>query len=808
MDFEKLGVFYLGREYDLGTGQATEAPVLYDSRDLVTHAVCVGMTGSGKTGLCLGLIEEAAIDGIPVIAIDPKGDLGNLLLTFPELSQSDFRPWIDEDEARRQGHSADDFAEVQARAWREGLAQWGQQPERITRLRSSAEFAIYTPGSRAGLPVSVLSSFAAPPASLREDSEGAAERAGNTATSLLALAGAPSAARSREHTLVAAILATAWKAGQDLDLAGVIQQVQRPPFQKIGILDLESFFPEKERFDLALKLNGVLAAPGFEQWLEGEPLDVAAFLRTPAGKPRVSIFSIAHLGDAERMFFVSLLLNQVLAWTRAQTGTSSLRAIVYMDEIAGYFPPVANPPSKGPLLTLLKQARAFGVGVVLATQNPVDLDYKGLANTGTWFLGRLQTERDKARVLDGLEGAAAGSIDRAEADRILSSLGKRVFLLHNVHDARPTVFQTRWTLSYLRGPLSRDQIRSLRTPGPTGSDTGPTGADQGPTGSDRGPTRSESVPTGSTPGRARVARPVVPPGIEQYFLPDAARGRAEVPPPVYAPVVVGAARVSFSDAKLKINESRDVLFATSIGAGPIPVDWEAAVALDTSPASLSQQPSSPDASYEEVPAAALQPKNYAAWQKAFAQWLAHTQRIELKRHPATKLISHAGESERDFAARVQDALHAERDADIESLRKKFAAKREALLERIRKAEAAVTREEQQASQQKTQTMLSAGAAMIGALFGRKVASAGNLGRATTAARGMGRTMKEGQDVKRAQENVQALHAQLKTFDEGVEQEIEAITARFDAPAALETIALTPKRGQVAVQFVALGWDPR
>ena len=794
MDFEKLGVFYLGREYDLGAGRATEAPVLYDSRDLVTHAVCVGMTGSGKTGLCLGLIEEAAIDGIPVIAIDPKGDLGNLLLTFPELSQSDFRPWIDEDEARRQGHSPDDFAGVQARAWREGLAQWGQQPERITRLRSSAEFAIYTPGSRAGLPVSVLSSFAAPPPSQREDAEAAAERAGNTATSLLALAGAPSEARSREHTLVATILAAAWKAGQDFDLAGVIQQVQRPPFQKIGILDLESFFPEKERFDLALKLNGVLAAPGFEQWLEGEPLDVAAFLRTPAGKPRVSIFSIAHLGDAERMFFVSLLLNQVLAWTRAQTGTSSLRAIVYMDEIAGYFPPVANPPSKGPLLTLLKQARAFGVGVVLATQNPVDLDYKGLANTGTWFLGRLQTERDKARVLDGLEGAAAGSIDRAEADRILSSLGKRVFLLHNVHDARPTVFQTRWTLSYLRGPLSRDQIRSLRSQGPTGSDKGPTGSDK--------------VQSRSEPVRARAARPVVPPGIEQYFLPDAARGRAEVPPPVYASVVVGAARVSFSDTKLKINESRDVLFATPVGAGPIPVDWEAAVALDTPLGLLSQQPSSPDASYAEVPAAALQPKNFAAWQKAFAQWLSHTQRIELKRHPATKLISHAGESERDFVARVQDALHADRDADIESLRKRFAAKREALLERIRKAEAAVTREEQQASQQKTQTMLSAGAAMIGALFGRKVASASNLGRATTAARGMGRTMKEGQDVKRAQENVQALHAQLKTFDEGVEQEIEAITARFSGPAELETIALTPKRGQVAVQFVALGWDPR
>ena len=800
MDFEKLGVFYLGREYDLAAGRPTDTPVLYDSRDLVTHAVCVGMTGSGKTGLCLGLIEEAAIDGIPVIAIDPKGDLGNLLLTFPELSPSDFRPWIDEDEARRQGQAPDDFAAAQARAWREGLAQWGQQPDRISRLRSSADFAIYTPGSRAGLPVSVLSSFAAPAASLREEGEALAERAGNTATSLLALAGGASEARSREHTLVATILTTAWKAGQDLDLAAVIQQVQRPSFQKIGILDLESFFPEKERFDLALRLNGVLAAPGFEQWLEGEPLDVAALLRTPAGKPRVSIFSIAHLGDAERMFFVSLLLNQVLAWTRAQTGTSSLRAIVYMDEIAGYFPPVANPPSKGPLLTLLKQARAFGVGIVLATQNPVDLDYKGLANTGTWFLGRLQTERDKARVLDGLEGAAAGSIDRAEADRILSSLGKRVFLLHNVHDAKPTVFQTRWTLSYLRGPMSRDQIRSLRT--------GPTRSDSGPTRSDSGPTRSGQPVSGPTLAAPGTARPVVPPGIDQYFLPDRAAGRGDVAPPAYVPVIIGAARVSFSDTKLKINESRDVLFATPIGSGPVPVDWTAASALETPLTALSQQPSSADASFAEVPAAALQPRNYQAWQKDFSAWLSQTQTIELKRHPPTKLTSHATESERDFVARVQDMLHADRDADVESLRKKFAAKRESLLERIRKAEAAVAREEQQASQQKTQTMLSAGAAMIGALFGRKVASVGNLGRATTAARGVGRSMKETQDVKQAQENVQALQGQLKTFDEGVEQEIQAIAARYDVAAEFETIALAPKRGQVDVQFVALGWDPR
>ncbi len=460
-DFEKLGLFYLGRRYDMAAGRPLDEAVLYDSRDLVTHAVCVGMTGSGKTGLCLSLIEEAAIDGVPVIAIDPKGDLGNLLLTFPQLSAGEFRPWIDEDEARRKGQTADAFAAAEAERWRAGLAEWGEDGARIERLKSAAEFAIYTPGSRAGVPVSILSSFAAPPAAARADGEAMAERAASTATSVLSLAGLDAPPRSREHTLVTSLFGAAWAEGRDLDLATLIQQVQTPPFTKVGVVDLDAFFPAKERFELAMRINGLLAAPGFAQWMEGEPLDPASLLYTPKGKPRVAVFSIAHLGDAERMFFVSLLLNQIVAWMRGQTGTTSLRAVIYMDEILGYFPPVANPPSKAPLMTLLKQGRAFGLGVVLATQNPVDLDYKGLANTGTWFLGRLQTERDKARMLDGLEGAAAGSMDRAETDRLLSALDKRVFLLHNVHDKAPMVFQTRWTLSYLRGPLSRDQIRAL-----------------------------------------------------------------------------------------------------------------------------------------------------------------------------------------------------------------------------------------------------------------------------------------------------------------------------------------------------------
>jgi Helicase HerA, central domain len=780
VDYEKLGLFYLGREYDLAAQKTTGVPVLYDSRDLVTHAVCVGMTGSGKTGLCLGLIEEAAIDGVPVIAIDPKGDLSNLLLTFPGLAPQEFRPWIDEDEARRAGQSPDLFAEDQARRWKEGLAEWGQDGARIDRLRQSADFAVYTPGSRAGHAVSVLSSFAAPPAAVRDDGELVGERASSTATSVLTLAGAEAAPRSREHTLLALLFSTAWAAGKDLSLAGLIEQVQSPPFEKVGILDLESFFPRKDRFDLALQLNGILAAPGFDQWFSGEPLDPAALFRTAQGKPRVSIFSIAHLGDAERMFFVSLLLNQVVGWMRAQTGTSSLRAIVFMDEISGYFPPVANPPSKGPLLTLLKQARAFGVGVVLATQNPVDLDYKGLSNIGTWFIGRLQTERDKARMLDGLEGAAAGALDRAEADQLLSMLPKRVFLLHNIHQPKPTVFQTRWTMSYLRGPMSREQLTALMPVAPV---------------SRPAQTARPIEPTGTT-----GTRPVLPPDIEQYFVPGPAHS--------YAPVALGAARVSFSDTKLGIQETRDVLYAAPIENAAVPVDWQQAESLDIATAELEREPASAGASYETLPAAAQQKRSYAAWQKSFSQWLSHSQRIDLFRHRGTKLTSTAAESERDFMARVQDARRATRDAEIEAVRRKFAAKREALAERLRKAQAATEREQQQASEQKTQTMLSVGAAALGALFGRKAISTGTLGRATTAARGMGRSMKEAGDVKRAKETADAVREQLEAFDATLLEQTQEIAAKFDTPVELERLPLTPKRGQVAVQFVALGWLPR
>ena len=771
-DFDKLGVLYLGRPYDLATKQGGPGPLLYDSKDLVTHAVCVGMTGSGKTGLCIGLLEEAALDGIPALIIDPKGDLPNLLLTFPELRPEDFRPWINEDDATRKGLSPDDFARQQADLWTKGLAGWGQDGERIRRLRAAADFSVYTPGSNAGMPVSILKSFAAPAPAVREDTELMRDRISTAATSLLALLGIEAdPLQSREHILLSNIFSSAWQAGVDLDLPGLIRQIQSPPFERVGVLGLEDFFPPKDRFGLAMLLNNLLAAPGFELWLEGEPLDIGRMLHTAEGKPRHTIFSIAHLGDAERMFFVSLLLNEVLGWVRTQPGTSSLRALLYMDEMFGYFPPVANPPSKLPLLTLLKQARAYGLGVVLATQNPVDLDYKGLANTGTWFIGRLQTERDKARLLEGLEGAAAGAagtFDRSATEQIIAGLGNRVFLMNNVHEDAPEVFETRWTMSYLRGPLTRNQIKMLMAErkghGGAGWPPPPVPGIPGLPRRRRRPGRpvaaasAAASPPAAAFGAASGERPLLPPDLPQYFVPRRSQAPAGARL-VFSPRVVGSALVRFTESKLAVDLTQPVVVAAVPGEGPVPLDWEAASPLEVALEDLEAQPSE-EGAYDPLPAPAGEPKRYAGWGRDLALWLYRSQSLPLLSSPGLELVSAPGEDEREFRIRVQQAARESRDEWADKLRQKYATRTATLEERLRKAQQAVEREADQARDQKTQTAVSFGATLLGAFLGRKKISMSSLGRATTAVRGVSRSARAQEDVGRAKETVATLQQQL------------------------------------------------
>ncbi|NOZ61255.1 MAG: ATP-binding protein [Calditrichaeota bacterium] len=793
-DFEKLGVFYLGREYDVDDRKMKDDLLLYDSKDLVTHAVCVGMTGSGKTGLGIGLLEEAAIDGIPAIIVDPKGDLTNLLLTFPNLKPDDFLPWINADDARKKDLSPEEFAAKQAELWKNGLAQWEQDGARIRRLRDAAEFAIYTPGSEAGIPVSILESFAAPDAMILEDTDLIRERINTTVTSLLSLMGIEAdPLQSREHILLSNILNNFWQQGKDLDLAGLINAIQSPPMTKIGVFDLESFFPSKDRFGLAMKLNNLLAAPGFDIWLKGEALDIDRILFASNGKPRMSIFSIAHLNDAERMFFVSLLLTQILGWMRTQSGTTSLRSLFYMDEIFGYFPPVANPPSKAPLLSLLKQARAFGLGIVLATQNPVDLDYKGLSNTGTWFIGRLQTDRDKQRVLDGLEGAnVSGGFNRRKMEQILAGLGKRVFLMNNVHETEPVIFHTRWVMSYLRGPLTRNQIKKLM-------------ADK-----KKFMSASASEPQTKTAAQKKKSasqRPAIPPEIPQYFYPIK-KEQSTAANLFYEPMLMGIGSVYFTGKLLKKSVQKNVSLLADFPDGRGFVNWEQGKETNILDDQLNKEPERKNAEFGEPPSTATNPKNYQAWSKDFKEWLYRNKILELWTSRALKMNSFPGESERDFRIRLQMIARERRDEMVEKLRKKYAAKMQSIETKIQRAEFALEREQEQAKQQKVQTVISLGTTLLGAFLGRKAVSRSTVGRATTAARGASRAMKEAKDVARAERKLEDLQRQMENLQGDLAREIEDIKAKFNPlTEELDIFELTPKKSDVSVSLVALTWVP-
>jgi len=789
---------HLGGLVDAATGERTDGAAIIPTSDLTTHGVIVGMTGSGKTGLCVVLLEEAAIDGVPALCIDPKGDLGNLLLNFPTLAPTDFADWVDPAEAARKGLSVADYAAQTATQWKSGLADWGQPPERIARLRDAVDMAIYTPGADSGLPLSMLQSFKAPPAALASDATAFAERVAAVASGLLTLLGRDvDPLRSREHILISNLLDKAWREGRDMDLAQLIGAIQKPSIERLGALDLETFYPAKERLELALALNAILASPGFAAWTQGEPLDAQRLLFTPEGKPRIVVLSIAHLSDSERMFVVTLVLNEMIQWMRKQSGTSSLRAILYMDEIAGYFPPTANPPSKPPMLTLLKQARAFGLGCVLATQNPVDLDYRGLSNTGTWFIGRLQTERDKMRVMEGLEGVSGGQpFDKTAMEQTIAGLGKRVFLLHSVHEPAPITFETRWTLSYLAGPMTREQIKSVTAHAPSPA------AVSGSTAS------ASALSTGTTGGglasldAKAASAPVLPPDVPQYFLPPDTDG-----PLVYNPVVLGLADVSFTNAKLGVTESRRVTLMASIDDGPIALEWDSAERVELEPSALEQR-GRDGAAFGAIPAVASKAKNYGVWSKSLQKWVVANETVTLYKSAAFKTTSQPGETEAQFRIRLQVMAHEARDAKIEVLRGKYAAKLTAAQDKLRRAEQAVQRESQQASQAKMDTAISVGGAILGAIFGRGKVGVGTLGKVATATRGAGRAMQQSGDVARAQETLAAEQQKYAELEAKLQAEVDALGAAYDAQQEqLEEVIVRAKSTDVQVQLCALLWVP-
>jgi len=793
---DRPGTFYLGRRYDLSAGKLLPEEVRYDSKDLTTHAVCVGMTGSGKTGLCLALLEEAALNGIPALAIDPKGDLGNLLLSFPQLRGDDFRPWVDPGQAERQGISLDELAQATADKWRGGLAEWGQDGSRIQRFNDAVDKVIYTPGSTAGVPLTVLKSFACPPPQVMDDAEAAAQHVQSASSGVLALLGeSADPVTSREHILISNVLLHAWRGRRDLDLTALIRDVHRPPFDSIGALDVESFLPAAKRMELGMKLNNLLASPSFAGWREGEPLDIGRLLYAPDGKPRLAVASIAHLNDAERMFFVTILLNEALSWMRSQPGTGSLRALLYMDEVFGYFPPVGNPPSKTPMLTLLKQARAYGLGCVLATQNPVDLDYKGLSNAGTWFLGKLQTERDKARVVEGLQGVAAEAgegFPRAELERQLSSLGNRVFLMHNVHAKAATVFQSRWALSYLSGPLSRPQIARLmegRKPAPP---VAPPDA--------ASPSPAAAAPAASGP--ASGGRPLVPPGIAERF---AVPAPTAAPPSAvaYEAALLGRARVAYGAADAAGPQSVAILQRLGRRSVPEPA-WQGAV-LREEPLELAEAPVVvPTASFQPPPAELLQLRNYARWERELKDWLP----FYLKRRrwhcqlpgETKRRESLPGESEVAFRQRVAEAARDGLAAERLRIENKHEIRIRRQREALARAEARVAEHDARFFSRVFEMVLR----VFEVLFVRW--SGGRSRRQAVTSTSARDAVMQRQRKSSARQKVDQEQEQLAALEAALEDELAVAETRV-APEALAVEAFdeTPPKSGVTVEKVELVW---
>jgi len=825
-DIERKVSFYLGKEYDLEKGQVLDdAHVMYDARDLTTHAVCIGMTGSGKTGLGVTVLEEAAMDGVPAIVIDPKGDLTNLLLTFPELRPEDFEPWINPDDAHRKGQTVAEFAAATANQWREGLAAWGQDGDRVRRLREAAEFAIYTPGSDAGLPVSVLQTFAAPNLSWDEDAETLRELIAGTVSGLLGLVGIDAdPVQSREHILLSSIFEHAWRQAQSLDMATLIGQIQSPPMTKMGVFDIDTFYPPKDRFGLAMALNRLVAAPSFQNWITGEPLDIEQIIHTPAGKPRIAVFYIAHLADAERMFFVTLLLQQIIGWMRRLSGTTSLRCLVYFDEIFGYFPPYPlNPPSKTPLLTLLKMARAFGVGLMLATQNPVDLDYKGLTNTGTWFVGKLQTDRDKARVLEGMAGVvseAGTMLDPRYLDRLISSLSSRVFILHNVHEKQPILYSTRWALSYLRGPMTRDQVRELMrdhkaslTPSEplaawgTGSQS-PERAVATTAAQPAGP----ELPPGYTPVQpvvnSRVAQYVLPVDVSEQSALQSFTGQFRGKPLIkstqvaYEPFYVALATVSYADTRRTQTQQEELGYLVPLPEAHALVEWESGLSNALDSRDLGTEPV-PGAIYATLPSGMTDSPPYTRMRDDLVDFVFRQHSLPLFVNERLKLTSDIGESREAFVQRCQ------REAEVQ-LREAEAKERDRLIkeidrlqERLRKEELELEQDRATLNGRRGEEFLSGAETLISVLTGRRRSSA-----LSSAARKRTSTSRARANVRESEETIAKLQSDIADLERKRDEALSDLRKSWaSAPDEVTEQPLRPRKSDIRISAYGLAWRP-
>jgi hypothetical protein len=804
--------FYLGRKVDLGKKTITDESVMYDPADLTTHMFVTGMTGSGKTGLCISLMEEAALQGIPAIIIDPKGDLTNLLLHFPDFLASDFEPWIDPEAARREGKTTGQLATDTAATWQKGLQDWGITSETVRALKMAAEFAIYTPGSNSGIPVNILSSFAAPGIDWNENQEVLRERIASSITALLGLIGYSDIdpLSSREHILLSNIMEHFWSQNISFDLTDLILKTQEPPFERLGAFPIEKLFPEKERFALAMKLNNFLASPSFQTWLTGQTLDVQQLLFSPSGKPRHSVFYLAHLSENERMFFVTLLYGAVETWMRRQSGTIGLRALVYFDEIVGYLPPISRPPSHTIMLRMLKQARAFGVGMILTSQNPVDLDYKALSNAGTWMIGRLQTDQDKQRLMDGLQ-SASGSIDRNEADKLLSNLGKRVFVLHNVHSKGLTVFNTRWAMNYLAGPMTRNQLSAMNALVGASLST-VNGVFDKPVENASANSVSTSPSQISSATEASSKRPVLPSGIDEFFLPNsltlenAARisqislnSQAKLEKIVYHPTLLAQAEVRYLDRKYNLQTIQQKTALVEVES-PRMIRWEDFLARSVLDSELASGPI-PQVDFQTAPAWVSDLKNLKSLQADFLEWVYRNASVQVRANETLKLFVGPEISSAEFRKQCSDTVREKLNAEMVKLKTLYEKKLDALEDKLEKEKRDVKTAETKLDQRRMEELGTTGELVLSFLSSRKKSISSSLTKRRMTSQAKATLEEEKLDVEQAQRNLDALEAEMI-------QAVRQLESDWANKANdIIEISISPLKKDVFMQTFGVAWLP-
>jgi DNA helicase HerA-like ATPase len=791
VDVER-GRFYIGGDIDPTSGDQTGHPRLYDAHDLTTHGVIVGMTGSGKTGLGIIFLEEALLSGIPALIIDPKGDMGNLLLNFPGFRPEDFRPWIDEGEAQRKGVTPDQFAARTAELWKNGLARWQIGSDRLTQLGTGAEFSIYTPGSRAGIPMNIVGSLAAPDLNWDAEAETGRDEIEGFVSSLLVLAGIEAdPISSREHILLSNIIEKAWKSGTDLDLARLIAQVMDPPLRKLGVFEVDTFFPPKDRTALAMRLNGLVASPSFNAWMEGPPVDIQSILFTRDGKPRAAVVYLQHLGDQERQFIVTLLLSKMVTWLRRQPGTSDLRALVYMDEVFGFAPPTAEPPSKKPILTIFKQARAHGVGMVLSTQNPVDLDYKVMSNAGTWLIGRLQTERDKARILEGLK-SASGAVDVARFDKLIGDLDKRQFVLHTAGSTEPVVITTRWAMSYLRGPLTREEVTRLSAGAPEWEAV------------------EASPPYPAAPVRAvaddeTVVAPEVAPGVPVYHLDPAAHWGLEIGAIAggrrHQAGLVARVHLIYDDRYAGVDH-REEWEAVFFPLGPS-FDPSSHFAIDYDSRDL--RPGAPPGGTFLLTRA---PVDSAAFfrqaETDLTEWLYRNRKVEVFKNEQLKLYSRIGETQEEFAARCDGAAEDAADAQVAALRDRYKIKIDRVKDQLAAAERRVGELAVDTQSRRQQELLAGAGDLLSVFLGGKRRSRSLSGAASRRSQ----TVRTQERLRSAQGRLSDKAANIDDLEDDLARDLMEITDRWNEAARdIQAIEIGLEKTDIAVDEMALVWVP-